>query len=272
MHYYNLSIVYRYLILLSIFNMLENELVQVQKGEIFTTSKVIAEKLWVSHKIVLITIERIIKKNKDLGAFANAPKYEEKFIETKFKHWKTKIEFKWYLINEPWFLRFVMNGWNYDSIWIVQWAVIQAFCNMKEVLQNQSNNSWIEARKSWKQLRKLETDILKELTEYAEKETGKPIPYPLYSTYTQMTNKYLQFIVDVKDWKPIRDLSGIRDLWFIWIVDDRCKNAIIDWMNRRLPYKEIYYYAKDEVSKLVDALDFKPRLPQPQTQSSIMGA
>jgi len=262
--------------LLSSFFMLQNDLVQVQKGEIFTTSSLIAEKLEAKHTDIIKTINFIIKNldssksylNNNLGVFAKTPKYEEKFIETTFKHWKTKIEFKWYLINESAFTILIMNLWRYKKAFDIQRIFTQQFFQMREALQNQSNSNWLEARKSWKQLRRLETDVLKELTEYAEKQTGKPIPYPLYSTYTQMTNKHLQFIIDTKEWKPIRDLLNVRDLFSIWIVDDRCKNAIIQGMSINLPYKDIYQYAKDEVAKIVDALDFKPRLPQPETQSS----
>lgn len=66
--------------------MLQNELVQVQKGEIFTTSKILSEKLEVPHLKVLRTIERIIKKNKDLGVLWRTPKFEKKIIETTFLH------------------------------------------------------------------------------------------------------------------------------------------------------------------------------------------
>jgi len=245
--------------------MLKNELVEVRKDEIFTTSPLIAEKLWASHFRVLKVINKILDKRIeiywDLGVQKWTPKSSQKFIETEFEHWKTKIKYKWYLINESAFIKIVMNLWSFKKAFIVQDEITRAFIQMKETLQNQSNNSWIEARNNWKILRKEETDVIKQLTEYAEKERGKPLTFPLYSTYTKMTNKHLQFIVDCKDWKPIRDLVWIRDLWFIWIVDDRCKNTMIDWMNRWLPYKEVYYYCKDEVSKLVESLDFKPKTP-----------
>ena len=240
--------------------MLKNQLVQVNKWEIFTTSKIISDKLEVPHHRILKVIDKIILKFDNLESSDKNPKFKEKFIETNLEHWKTKIEYKWYLINEPWFTRIVMHLKDFEKAFEVQGLFIQQFFQMKEALQNQSNNSWIEARKEWKALRREETDVIKQLTDYAEVERGRPVTYPLYSTYTKMTNKHLQFIVDCKEWKPIRDLSWIRDLGFIMIVDDRCKNVIIDWMNRKLPYKEIYREAKEEVSKLVESLDFKPKL------------
>jgi len=238
--------------------MLKNKIVEVRRWEIFTTSKIVADKLEVPHKRFLVTLEKIIKRQKSRGKM-NTPTFEQKYIETVFEN-RQKAKYKWFLINEPAFSKLIMNLWQYKKADVIQDEFIEAFFKMKEALQNQSNNSWIEARKDWKTLRKEETDILKQLTEYAEQEIWKPVTYPLYSTYTRMTNKHLQFIVDCKDWKPIRDLVSVRDLWFIWIVDDRCKNAMIDWMNRKLPYKEIYKYCKEEVSWLVESLDFKPKL------------
>jgi hypothetical protein len=41
--------------------------------------------------------------------------------------------------------------------------------------------------------------------------------------------------------------------------DERVKDCIIDWINRKLPYKEIFLYCKNEVNKLCDSLDFKPK-------------
>lgn len=243
--------------------MLKNEIVEVRKWECFTTSKVIWEKLDVPHLRVIKIIERILEKQEKIywkSSIQNCTlKNSQKFIVTEFEN-KQKAKYKWYLINEPAFVKIVMNLWSFDKAFLVQDEITTAFFKMKEVLQNQSNNSWIEARNNWKTLRWEETDVIKQLVEYAEKERWKPLSYPLYSTYTQMTNKHLQFIVDCKEGKPIRDLSWVRDLWFIMIVDDRCKNAIIDWMNRKMPYKEIYKYTKKEVSTLVETLDFKPKI------------
>ena len=78
-----------------------------------------------------------------------------------------------------------------------------------------------------------------------------------YQNITKMTNKALELLIQTKDGKPLRDLATISQLGFISVVDDRATLAIQDGMDRKLPYKEIYKYAKDEVEKLVDALAFK---------------
>jgi len=42
----------------------------------------------------------------------------------------------------------------------------------------------------------------------------------------------------------------------------KLKLALQDGIKRKLPYEEIYYYAKEEVEKLVDALGFVPKLQE----------
>lgn len=234
--------------------MLKNELVEVRKHEPFTTSKLVADKLDVNHKDLLRTIEKIIVKK---GADQH-PVFSQKFIKTTFTN-KMNKQYEWYLINEPWFIKLIMQLGRYKKADIIQNEFIEAFFKMKKALNNHENNSWIQDRERGKLVRHEETDVIKELIEYAEKEQGYPLKFPLYSTYTKMTNKHLQFIIDCKEWQPVRELASARDLWFIMIVDDRCKNAIIDGMNRKLPYREIYRYAKEEVNKLVQSLDFKPK-------------
>ena len=171
-------------------------------------------------------------------------------------------EYDWYLLNEQAFIKLIMQLWKYKKADEIQNQFINAFWKMKEALNNQSNNSWIKTRDNTKEIRKLETDVIKDLTEYAEKEIWRPLTYPLYSTYTQMTNKHLQMIIDVEWWKPIRNLANITELWFVSVVDDRCKKAIQEWMRLWMSYKDIYIYAKEEVCKLVDSLDFKPKLKE----------
>jgi len=248
------SIYWIYIIICIIMVTLENNLVQVKGKDIYTTSKIIADNLDVKHADLLRTIEKLIVKN----IAREQPVLSQKFIETKFRN-KMNKEYSWYLLNEQAFIKTIMQLWQYEKADEIQNQFITAFWKMKEALNNQSNNTWLNARNNTKETRKLETDVIKELTEYAERESWYKLSYPLYSTYTQMTNKHLQFIVDVEKWKPIRQLASITELWFITVVDDRCKKAIQEGIRRRYPYKEIYRYAKEEVSKLVDSLDFKPK-------------
>lgn len=239
--------------------MLKTDLVTYEKKDIFTTSKIVAEKLEVPHKDLLRTIEKIIKRKENLGGQGSTSKFEQKFIKTQFEHWKTKIKFPWYLINEPWFSKLIMNLSWYKKAEDIQNEFIYAFFQMKEVISNQTNNSWLQKRTETKQVRSEEMDIVKEFVEYAKQQWSQSAER-YYANITKMTNKALELLIQVEWWKPIRDLASVTQLWFISSLDDRASKSIENWMKQWLHYKEIYIYAKEEVNQLANALDFKPRL------------
>ncbi len=236
--------------------MIETELVQVKNWEIFTTSKIIAEKLEVPHLRILNTIEKIIQKNKDLGVAGKTPKFEEKFIETEFEHWKTKIKNKMILLNEPAFTRFIMNAWNYDKAYIIQTSFIQAFFHMKKVLQEHTNASWIEARQEWKIDRKAETDVIKKFVEYATEQWSTKAQF-YYKHITNMTYKALEL---VNQEKPIRDLLNRIWLQYLAEVERQATYALEEWMEKELPYKYIYDLAKERVEKYCEFIPKKVEL------------
>jgi len=233
---------------------MKNELVFTQRGEVYTSSKIVADKLGVVHKDLLRTIERIIERQNYSGLNSTL-KFPQKFIEGTFTNKKGRT-YKCYYMNEQAFMKLVMHLSGYAKAEIVQDQFIEAFSLMKQALLNKHNASWLEKRKQTKITRREETDVIKEFVEYATKQGSKNAKM-YYQNITKMTNKALELLIQTKEGKPIRDLATVTELGFIQVVDHRAMLAIKDGMERQLPYKEIYRYAKDEVNKLVDALVFK---------------
>lgn len=232
------------------------ELVHTIKKEIFTTSKILSDLLEVDHSDLLRTIKSILKRKEKQSAGQRTVIYPQKFIETTFKN-KMGREYTCYNLNEQAYLKLAMQLSGYEKAEIVQDSIIEAFSKMKAALLNKDNAVFKQNREQGKIARSSETDAIQLLTEYAENERGKPISYPLYSTYTQMTNKNIRFLMDTKEGRPLRDLATIEQLGFISVVDSRAERCIRDGLDRRLPYKEIYKYAKKEIELLVDSLGFK---------------
>jgi phage regulator Rha-like protein len=233
---------------------MKTDLVHTVKGEVFTDSKVISEMLEVEHKVLVNTIEKTLNRQKNNGT--DKPlKYPQKFIESSFKN-KMGRTYKMYELNEQAYLKLAMQLSGYEKAEIVQDQIIEAFSIMKEALLNQQNNSWIEKRSETKQIRQIQTDVIKNFVNYATSQGSKSaIMY--YQNITKMTNKALELLIQTKHGKPLRDLATITELGFISVVDNRAMQAIEDGMNRELPYREIYKFAKEEVEKLVDSLAFK---------------
>jgi len=241
---------------------MKTELVHSYRGDVFTSSKIVAEKISGSkdqHRNLVKTIETLIEKA-NFGSRADANVFTHNsgsvFRKSTFKNKQGRI-YPMFEMNEQAYMYLVMQLGQYKNALQIQGLFISAFTMMKQALQNQNNNVFIETRNQGKLARKNETDAIKLLTEHAELERGKPMSYPLYSTYTQMTNKNIRFLMDTKEGKPLRDLATIEQLGFISVIDGRVERCIMDGLERKLPYKEIYKYAKDEVEKLVDALGFK---------------
>lgn len=233
---------------------MKNELVQVSRGEVYTSSKIIAEQLGVLHRDLLRTVDRIVFRQKN-NAQASTLKYPQKFIPTTFKN-KMGREYKMYNLNKQAFLKLAMQLNGYEKAEVVQDLMIDAFFEMEEALQRHQNTSWQLKRKDSKDIRLEETDVIKEFVDYATSQGSKSAKM-YYMNITKMTNKALELLISIKDDTPIRDFASIIDLGFIQIVDNRAKQCLADGMKQGLPYKYIYKQAKEQVNQLVDSLSFK---------------
>ena len=235
---------------------MKNDLVHTIGKEVFTNSKIIAEMLEVNHADLLRTIDKVIARQKKNNTPHSVLKFPQKFIESTFKN-KMGRTYKMYELNEQAYLKLAMQLSGYEKAEIVQDQLIEAFSIMKKALMNHQNISWVEKRAIGKEVRKAETDIIKDFVEYATNQGSKNAER-YYQNITKMTNKALELLVQTKDGKPLRDLATVTELGFISVVDNRATVAIEDGMRRNLPYKEIYRYAKEEVEKMVDGLYYIP--------------
>lgn len=236
---------------------MKTDLVHVTKKEVFTDSKIISEMLEVNHKDLLRTIEKIVNRQKNNG-LVSALKFPQKFIESSFTN-KMGRTYKMYDLNEQAYMKLAMHLKGYEKAEQVQDAIIESFSLMKTALLNHENASWLDYRTKVKEIRKAETDTIKQFVDYAMSQ-GSQNAVRYYGNITKMTNKALELLVQVKDGGPIRDLVTIMELGFIQMLDHRAMQAIQYGMDQNLPYKYIYKYAKEEVNKLADSLNFKKQL------------
>lgn len=178
---------------------METELVFTGQGDIFCDSMKIAEHLEVPHTKLLRTIDRLVERKKQWtdGAIVNS----QKFIETEFRN-KQGRTYKKYNLNEPAFIKLVMQLKGYKKAEIVQDMFVEAFMNMKKVLQQHTNTSWIEARESGKVHRLEETDKIKEFVEYATAQGSTQAKY-YYANITKMTYRALELL---NHDRPIREI------------------------------------------------------------------
>ena len=264
--------------------MLQNELIQFQQKDLFTTSKLLADKLQVPHPKVIRTIERIIK----------TWDYENDYKEIILKHWKTKLPYEAYDIKQSiidnLFIRFnwssfpkssirkwqrdntnlyIIQWWDYFKIWItknieLRFARLRWWCPFKlEIFmtwKNASINDEIFLHKHFENKR-MEWEWFK-----LDIEDLDFIKHYFYNELKQLPNipeSYPSLLLDlsIMEWCNINDYEIEKELIPDWISYHKqirmkwiIKNAIIDWMSRKLPYKEIYLLAKQELETFAKIL------------------
>ena len=234
---------------------MKNDIVHTKRDEVFTDTLVIARMLEVEHQKVMQTIERMVARQQKNNLPRERLKFPQKFIESSFTN-KMGRTYKMYELNEQAYLKLAMQLSGYEKAEIVQDQIIEAFTIMKHQILNMQNNSWIAKRNETKEIRSKEMDVVKDFIDYAISQ-GSQSAGKYYMNITKMTNKALELLMQTETYKPLRDLATITELGFIQMLDLRATQAIEDGMLRKLPYKEIYKYAKEEVEKLADSLAFK---------------
>jgi phage regulator Rha-like protein len=233
---------------------MKTDIVHVKKNDILTTSKLVAEMLEVPHNVLQNTIEKLIERQKN-NSTAKLLKFPQKFIKSSFTN-KMGRTYSMYEMNEQAYMKLAMHLKGYDKAEQVQDSIIEAFSLMKQALLNHQNTSWLNARDQGKQIRALETDIIKDFVEYATGQGSKNAKF-YYSNITKMTNKALELLVQVKDGKPLRELATITELGYIQMADNLAMQVISTGMNEQLPYKFIYKQAKSKVNEFVDFMNIK---------------
>lgn len=207
-----------------------NELVFLQKEEAVTTSLIVAEKFQKRHDRVLRTIENLMEGLPKNGVV--------KFHQSTYKDQKGEHR-KMYYMNRDAFALLVMGFTGKKAL---QWKLdyIAAFNAMETIIREKSTTIWIETRKQGKLTRKSETDVIKDLIDYA-KNQGSTHADMLYVTYSKLANA----LAGTKN----RDLATISQLHNLSLFENIILTMIRDGMAEGLGYKEIYQVCKDRCVK-----------------------
>lgn len=136
-------------------------------------------------------------------------------------------------------------------------AYINAFGAMEKALKkNDDKLEWKRARIQSKEVRHNVTDAIKLLVDYAT-EQGSSSAQKYYMNITKMEYAALE-LIQSKEKVPsnFRDTLDLMDLCFLQAAEQVCRAAIIDGIERKFPYKEIYKLAKDKVMAYAQTVTF----------------
>lgn len=205
------------------------ELVNVQKEQVVCTSLQVADKFGKRHDRVLRAIENLL---------AGLPKNGETyFMKSSYTENQNGQTYPMYLMNRDGFSLLVMGFTGKKAL---QWKVryIEAFNTMEKLLSEKQTKLWIEERTQGKLTRKAETDVIKQLIEYA-KGQGSKHSQMLYMTYSKLANA----MAGISD----RDFATHKQLSELSFIENIILHQIQVGMERDMHYKEIYKDCKRQI-------------------------
>ena len=202
-----------------------NDLVYLKRDEAFTDSLVIAEGTGNQHESVVRILTKHRKDFEDFG------KLEFMDLKSGKRGRPTKV----YLLSEEQATLLVTYLDNTDIVREFKKNLVHQFFVMRKFLAEKQTTVWIEARQQGKLTRKAETDVIKELVEYA-KAQGSTHADMLYMTYSKLANA----LCGIKS----RDQATSSQLHDLSIFENLILSMIRKGIEANMNYKEIYKECK----------------------------
>jgi len=247
-------------------------LVTHYRGDNWTTSNLVAEKLGKNHQHVLEKIRKLLKNldeltgqtlpviaTKNIGVkstvetstiintkrkIVNTSRVE-KFVREKYMA-ENGHEYERYRMNKPAFSLLVMQMSGKEALKI-QHSFNTAFYEMERYILKKENIEFVAAREQGKIARAEVTDAIQDFVEYATKQGSTKAKF-YYSTITKETYKALGFLAaGEKVGSEFRNHLDNFQLAELFIAETLAARSIEKGIIEQLDYHEIYYNAKQKV-------------------------
>ena len=216
-----------------------DELITIRKEQAVTSSLQVAEMFHKRHDNVLRDIQ-----NLDCSKEFRLLNFEE----SSYTNEQNKKQPIFYITKDG--FTFLVMGYRGKKAAEFKEAYIKQFNAMEQILAEKHTSAWIESRKQGKITRKNETDVIKELVEYA-KAQGSTHSDMLYMTYTRLVNR----TIGVKN----RDNASILQINNLTLAEHIVLNTIRNGMAAGKTYKEIYQDSKTQLEAFSE-IAFLPTL------------
>lgn len=206
------------------------ELVIMKKGEAVCSSLQVAEVFEKRHDNILRDIKGLLNFEETHGMFQKSTRVDKQNGQT----------YPMYYMNRDGFSLLVMGFTGKKAL---EWKLkyIKAFHQMEDVIKQSATKEYIKARKDGKLTRKQESDVLKDLVEYA-KGQGSKHPEKLYVVYSNLANK----TVGIQN----RRFATPSQLRSLALVESIMMHTIQLDIKRQMHYKDIYKDCKAKMETL----------------------
>ena len=212
----------------------ELELVTIKGNKATVSSLEVADHFGKRHDNVMNAIENVIK---NVSADFNHLNFKAvSYVDAKGEKRKC------YEMTRDGFSMVVM-GFTGKKAFEWKEKYINAFNRMEQLLTEKKTQDWIETRKIGKLARKAETDVIKQLVEYA-KQQGSTHADMLYMTYSKLANRYAG--ITKRDNASIEQLNNLR------MYENVAEKLMLEGMENGLNYKQIYQITKERFNLIQD--------------------
>ena len=212
-----------------------NDLVYLKRDDAFTDSMVIAEATNNQHKSVVAVIKKYHKDLEDYGKL--------EFSDLKSTNPKGGRPTRIYQLTEEQAMLLITYLDNNEIVREFKKMLVKQFVAMRKLIAEKQTTTWIETRQQGKLTRKAETDVIKQLVEYAEKQ-GSGHADMLYMTYSKLANKYAGI--------GKRDNATVMQLNNLSLMEHIILNVIQNGISTGMYYKEIYKASKARLESMKD--------------------
>jgi len=212
-----------------------NELVTMKHNDIFTNSMIVAEETGNTNRAIYLLIG---KYEKDLSDFGRVS-----FRMTPFETKGGMQEVKVYDLNEQQATFLITLIRNNRKVVDFKKRLVQEFFKMRQALMQRQTTSWVESRQQSKLTRQSETDVLKDLVEYAELQ-GSTHANKYYMIYSKLANRKAK--VNNRDTATILELNNLN------LIESIILKVVRAEMNKETHYKEIYRACNDRLNKFME--------------------
>jgi len=224
-----------------------DDLVILKGKKILCDSRIVADRFGKKHAFIIRIINKLIN---DFKGDLESPLILKKEDEYRGK------KYIYYEMDKEFFTHLVMRFKGKEAFkW--QCAFVKAFFQMEQALLRQSNLEWQGEREQGKQIRLDLTDEIKIFIDYAIA-NGSQNAKNYYTTITKMQYKAIGLIEkNEKINKTFRNTLDLMDLHNLLSAEKIAQKALMDGINQKLHYKDIYQLAKQRVLKFADIVLIK---------------
>jgi phage regulator Rha-like protein len=198
----------------------------LKADDVFTDSLVLAKGTKVEHRKIKSVIKKHEKKLKEFGRLSAPYRAESTGGRPE----------EYYILNEAQATFLVTLLKNTDVVVNFKAELVRQFFEMRKFIAERHTEAWLETRQQGKLTRKAETDVIKELIEYA-KAQGSTHADMLYVTYTKLANS----MCGIRG----RDSATVRQLNNLSIFENLILQMIRAGIEQNMNYKQIYQVCKD---------------------------